>query len=119
MGAVPGKVSHLLAVKAGAWGGPGMSLLVPRLVLAFYFHGSSVRSSVGVIVSSLSVGSRPVKVHGDVSIVHAPGGIQGVVLALGVVVVLLGVLVVPVLSLVLGLGVPLPLGLEESSCSVP
>jgi hypothetical protein len=119
VGAVPGKVSHFLAVEARARWGPGTPLLVPWLVLGVDFHGASVGSTVGVVVPTLSVGPRPVEVHRDVGIVHASGGVRGVVLALGIVVGLLGALIVPVLPLVLWLGVPLPLGLEESSGSVP
>jgi hypothetical protein len=38
VGAVPGKVSHLLAVEAGTWWGSGASLLVPGLVLGVDLH---------------------------------------------------------------------------------
>jgi hypothetical protein len=75
MGAVPGEVSHFLAVKAGAWWGSGASLLVSGLVLGVDFHGPSIGSLVGVVVLSLSVGPRPIKVHGDIGVVHALGGV--------------------------------------------
>ena len=76
MGAVPGEMSHLLAVKAGAWWGSGTSLLVSGLVLGVDLHGPSIGSLVGVVVLSLSVGSGPIEVHGDIGIVHAPGGVR-------------------------------------------
>jgi hypothetical protein len=75
VGAVPGEVAHLLTVKAGSWWESGVSLLVLGLALGVDLYGVSVGSSIGVVVLSLSVGSQPVKVHGDVGVVHTPRGI--------------------------------------------
>ena len=79
LGAVPGKVSFLSAVEAGA-PGPGRSVLGVLSVRVSYFHKSSVRGVRSIRSSLVSVCSGAVEVHGDCQVVHVSWGVRRIVL---------------------------------------
>ena len=79
LGAVPGKVSFLSAVEAGA-PGPGGSVLGVLSVRVSYFHESSVRGVRSIGSSLVSVCSGAVEVHGNCRVVHVSWGVGRIVL---------------------------------------
>ena len=79
LGAVPGKVSFLSTVEAGA-PGPGRSVLGVLSVRVSYFHESSVRGVRSIGSSLVSVCSGAVEVHGDCRVVHVSWGVGRIVL---------------------------------------
>ena len=79
LGAVPGEVSFLSTVKAGA-SGPGRSVLGVLSVRIPYFHESSVCGVRPIGSSLVSVCPGAVEVHGDCRIVHVLWGIRRIVL---------------------------------------
>ena len=79
LGAVPGEVSFLSAVKAGA-SGPGRSVLGVLSVRISYFHESSIRGVRSIGSSLVSVCPGAVEVHGDCRVVHVSRGVGRIVL---------------------------------------